>query len=307
MLMQPTALIYSSHNRCDYLHRQWIVERALQSPDNKTILYLPFSMGRRDQQDYSWGTFRWYFDQFSQWGLRADTFFWNEHLSRVDAEIFFDMLESSEVVILGGGNAQLGFDRYGGMGGQFFGDWEMFNKILHQRQAEEKLTVGFSAGAIQLGDASLFEDGGRCYGLIHNIAATLHHEWGAEDELRVTASEHPTTLIFGLPNDSGIASNQGFLPSGNKWQALQFIVDNSWTLPADGFHIKTRQGMKIDHFYHDGRRWTFDGGDVLVRVISPDYSYQGTWILQPNTPVIYDYWTQTPTGYQSLEHILVSH
>ena len=66
MIMKPTTLIYSSHNRCDYLHREWIVQRALESWDNKTVFYIPFSMGRYDQQEYSWGTFRWYFDFFRQ-------------------------------------------------------------------------------------------------------------------------------------------------------------------------------------------------------------------------------------------------
>ena len=41
--MQPTCFVYSSHNRCEYIHRWWIVERALQSQDNKSILYLPMS------------------------------------------------------------------------------------------------------------------------------------------------------------------------------------------------------------------------------------------------------------------------
>ena len=75
MNLKPTALIYSSHNRCDYLHRDWIVQRALEHPHNKSILYLPFGMESRDSQEFSWGTFKWYFDRFSPFGLNAMVFF----------------------------------------------------------------------------------------------------------------------------------------------------------------------------------------------------------------------------------------
>ncbi|MBI2566666.1 MAG: hypothetical protein HYV63_06505 [Candidatus Schekmanbacteria bacterium] len=307
MIMRPTALIYSSHDRCEYLHNAWIVQRALESWHNKTIFYLPFSMGRPDQQEYSWGTFRWYLDFFRRYGLEARTFFWNENLSRRDAEVFFTMLADSEVVILGGGNTHTGFERYDGMGLRFFGDHDLFNKILHGRQAQGKLTAGFSAGAAQLGDACIHDDYHKCYGLIYNVAATLHHEWGRDEEIWELAQSRDDILAFGLPNDSGIASNQGVLPSGNRWQVLQFIVDQSWDRPRDAFHIKTRMGMRVEHIYRDGRKWIFGGGDALVRVISPDYRYQGAWILQPNSPVIFDYWSQQPSGYHNLGHILSSH
>jgi len=307
MIMKPTALIYSSHNRCEYIHRYWLVERALESHDNKTILYLPMSMGRYDQQEYSWGTFRWYFDRFRQWGLDARTFFWNEDMSDNDVEIFFHMVQNSEVVILGGGSSYLGFERYNGLGARYNGDYDFFNKLLHQRQARGLLTAGFSAGAIQLGDAWEHDTDHKCYGLIYNVATRLHHEWGAEDSLQEMARQLPHCLCFGLPNDSGIASNQGVLPSNNMWQVLQFIIDNSWDLPNDGFHIKTRQGLKIDHFYRDGRKWVFNGGDVVVRAISPDYLYQGTWIIPAGTSTVIDYWTQQVTGYRDIPHILGSH
>ncbi|MCP4876510.1 MAG: hypothetical protein GY896_13700, partial [Gammaproteobacteria bacterium] len=233
---------------------------------------------------FSWGTFKWYFDQYSPFGLDAGVFFWSDNLSRHDAEIFFNMVENSEVVILGGGAMSLGFERYDAMGGHFFDDYDRFKNCLHQRQNTGKLTVGFSAGAIQLGDVCEQDDYHRCYALIHNVTTTLHHEWGREADLGKLARRFPGHLAFGLPNDAGIASNQGFLPSGNKWQVLQFIIDNSWDLPEDSFHIKTRQGMCIEHIYNDGRKWTFNGGDVMVRVFSPDYSYQGTWIMMPNNP-----------------------
>ena len=41
--MRPTALIYSSHDRCKYIHKEFIIQRALESWDNKTLLHLPMS------------------------------------------------------------------------------------------------------------------------------------------------------------------------------------------------------------------------------------------------------------------------
>jgi peptidase E len=107
--LKATALIYSSHNRCEHLHRDWIVQRALEHPHNKSILYLPFGMESRDSQEFSWGTFKWYFDQFIPFGLNAMVFFWSDDLSRHDAELFFNMVDDAEVVILGGGEVNLGF------------------------------------------------------------------------------------------------------------------------------------------------------------------------------------------------------
>ena len=307
MFIKPTALIYSSHNRCDYLHRNWIVQRALEHPHNKSIMYLPFGMESLDAQDYSWGTFKWYFDQFTPYGLNPLVFFWNDHLSHHDAEVFFNMVEHAEVVILGGGDVSVGFERYDAMGGRFFGDYDRFRDTLHQRQNGGKLTVGFSAGAAQLGDVCLHDDYHRCYALIHNVTATLHHDWGREGQLHQLTGKFPGHLAFGLPNDAGIASNQGFLPSGNKWQVLQFIIDNSWDIPEDRGHIKTRQGMGIEHVYHDGRRWTFYGGDVMIRIFSPDYSYQGTWITTPNHPAVFDYWSQSPSRFANIDHVMAEH
>ncbi len=307
MYIKPTALIYSSHNRCEYLHRDWIVQRALDHPHNKSILYLPFGMQSRESQDYSYGTFKWYFDRFSPFGLDAKVFFWNDNLSRYDAEIFFKMVEDSEVVILGGGDVKLGFERYDAMGGHFFDDYDMFRNYLHQRQNTGKLTAGFSAGAVQLGDVCEQDDYHRCYALSHNITTMLHYERGREANLGELARRFPEHLVFGLPNDSGIASNQGFLPSGAKWQVLQFIIDNSWDIPEDSFHIKTREGIRIGHVYNDGRQWTFNGGDVMVRVFSPDYSYQGAWIITPDNPTVTDYHSQSPSRFVNIDHILAEH
>jgi hypothetical protein len=305
--LNPTALIYSSHNRCEYLHRHWIVQRALGHPHKKSILYLPFGNENRESQEFSWSTFKWYFDHFTPYGLNAMVFFWNDNLSHHDAEIFFNMVENVEVVILGGGDVGLGFERYDAMGGHFFNDYDRFKNYLHQRQNSGKLTVGFSAGAAQLGDVWGYDDYHRCYALIHNVTTMLHHDWGREQELGELAWKYPGHMAFGLPNDSGIASNQGFLPSGNKWQILHFIIDNSWEFPEDGVHIKTRQGMGIEHVYHDGRRWTFHGGDVMARIFSQDHSYQGTWIMTPDHPAVFDYWSQSPSSFVNIDHIMAEH
>jgi hypothetical protein len=46
-------------------------------------------MENRESQDFSWGTFKWYFDRFSHFGLNAMVFFWSDNLSRNDAGICF--------------------------------------------------------------------------------------------------------------------------------------------------------------------------------------------------------------------------
>jgi len=310
-MFRATALAYSSHNRSEYIHRDWIVERALKSHNNKTIFYVPFSMGRYDQQEYTWSTFKWFFDNFRQWGLDASTFFWTDSLSKNDADIFFGKLRDSEVVILGGGSTILGMERFRALGEHFYGDKDLFGRILHERQKEGKLTVGFSAGADQVAKyiANAFDfDGIDPYGfnLIANVVLTLHHEYGREGHLAYIARSAANCMVFGLPNDSGVACDQGYLQSGNVWQILEFIIDNSWDKSEDQWHIKTKSGMKIDHFYNDGRHWAFNGGDMMIRVMSPDGNYNGAWIKKANEGIT-DYWTQEWSGYHSIEHILASH
>lgn len=309
--MFPTAFIYSSHNRCEQIHRWWIVERALRDPLNKTILYLPMSMGSQDSQEYSWGTFRWYFDFFRQWGLEPRHFFWREYLSKQDVDLLFDWLIHSQVVILGGGSSILGRNRYIALGERYYGDPYKFERILHERQERGLLTVGFSAGADQLCSYMMgaVEAGAQDihgFGLAHNIMCTLHHEWGREGSLQYAAARFPTNMVFGLPNDSGLAVDQGFLDSGNIWQLIEFVIDTSWDIPNEQFHIKTRQGMHIEHYYADGRHWTFKHGDRMVRVMSQDDHYQGAWIVLANGQII-DYWSQNPSLYPSIEAIFASH
>lgn len=309
--MFPTAFIYSSHNRSEEIHRWWIVERALRDPFNKTILYLPMSMGSQDSQEYSWGTFRWYFEFFRKWGLEPRNFFWNDHMSKQDVDLLFDWLVNSQVVILGGGSSILGRNRYNALGGRYYGDPYMFERILHERQDRGLLTVGFSAGADQLCSYMMgaVESGSHDihgFGLAHNIMCTLHHEWGREGSLKYAAARFSNNMVFGLPNDSGLAVDQGFLDSGNIWQLIEFVVDTSWDIPNEQFHIKTRQGMHIEHYYADGRHWTFKHGDKMVRVMSQDDQYQGAWIVRSNGQII-DYWSQNPSLYPSIEAIFASH
>ncbi|PIQ26062.1 hypothetical protein COW36_02345 [bacterium (Candidatus Blackallbacteria) CG17_big_fil_post_rev_8_21_14_2_50_48_46] len=309
--MFPTALIYSSHNRSEEIHRWWIVERALKDPFNKTVLYLPMSMGSQDSQEYSWGTFRWYFEFFRKWGLEPRNFYWNDQMSKADVDLLFDWLVNTQVVILGGGSSTLGRNRYNALGERYYGDPYMFERILHERQDRGLLTVGFSAGADQLcsymmGAVEAGSHDVSGFGLAHNVMCTLHHEWGREGSLKYAAARFPSNVVFGLPNDSALAVDQGFLDSGNIWQLIEFVVDTSWDIPNEQFHIKTRQGMNIDHYYADGRHWTFKNGDKMVRVMSQDDQYHGVWVVLANGQ-IYDYWSQNRSLYPSIEAILASH
>ncbi|MCJ8347485.1 hypothetical protein MJH12_18240, partial [bacterium] len=311
--MNPTALVYSSHNRCEYIHNQWIVERALQSHDNKTLLYLPWSESGDGgafgtPQQFGWGKFEWYLNRFEQYGLKSEPFYYTDHMSREDAQNFFHKLATSEVVILGGGNSSLGLSRYKGVGERFFGDRDLFQRILNDRASRGKLTVGFSAGADQLCSilqseiySDLSDPVG--FGLCHDIITTLHHEPQRDSELEHGAKKFPHCLIFGLPNDSGVAINQGFLPSGNIWQVIDFITDESWDISGEEFHIKTRQGAGIDHFYNDGRKWTFKGGDKMVRIIAPDSSWQDAWIFTAQGEC-YHYNNQERGNFSSVSEVL---
>jgi len=300
--MRPTEFVYSSHDRCEHIHRDWIVQRALESWDNKTIFYLPMSSSSRGDQEYSWGTFSWYFDRFRGYGLQPRTFIFHDGLSRDDAQRFFDWLSGSEVVILGGGGTGTGLARYRAMGERFFGNPNAFVETLRGRHAQGKLTVGFSAGADQLCQHSL-DDSGFTYGLIRDVVVTLHYEQAGTGHVQYLASRYPDCLVFGLPNDSGIAVCEGQTWRGNSWQLIQLVTDKSWDKPEDGWHIKSRQNVGIEHRYADGRSWNFQGGEVLLRVF-----YQGggteSWIKRPEVPVFHDRASQCETGFRSVEDIL---
>ena len=312
--MQPETLIYSSHSRSNYIHNDWIVQRALSG--NHEILFLPMSEGADGwdeyrRQEFSWRNFAWFFEFYHQQGLNAFPFFWNSNLRREDIDRLMHSLGSSEVVILGGGNPHTGFRRYNELGAIHFGDGGLFGRVLHERRERGLLTVGFSAGVDQLCEYLCNSIGHGMqpvhgYGLCRNIIAVSHFENGRDGMLHDSANRFGHCLVFGLPNDSGLAVNQGRLPSGNNWQVVRFIIDNSWDGPGDHFHIKTRQGMLIQHVYPDGRNWAFGGGDAMVRIQSDDCGYNESFILRPGEPVR-DYWTQQYTGYSDIGEILASH
>ncbi len=311
--MLGTSLVYSSHNRGDYIHDDLIVQRALRG--NKKILFLPISEtvqngSEIERQEFSWGTFRWYFDFYRKYGLDAQTFYWNSGMRQSDVDWLWYQIVTSEVVILGGGSPRNGIRRYKNLGHRFDGEWGKFGRLLHERRQRGKLTVGFSAGADQLCD-SLFArtwgdeyDGGG-FGLVRNTMVTLHHETSRNDDLAHAATKFPHNMVFGLPNDSGLNQDWGVLPSGNIWQVYEFIIDNTWSIPNEQYHIKTRFGAKIEHVYNDGRHWSFDGGDMLVRVESPSGNYREAWMRVGGDWL--HYWTQSPSSFHSAEHILASH
>ncbi len=309
--MEPTALIYSSHNRCNYIHNDWIVQRALKGDGQ--ILFLTLSEGEVDgdeyqKQVYSWSNFAWFFDCYKQYGLNAYPFYWNSSLRKEDVDLLSHSLDCCEVVMLGGGNPTTGLRRYKDLGSWFYNDRDWFENALHNRQEKGLLNVGFSAGVDQLCqflssgiDFEVPDHFG--FGLCRNIIAFSHFEHGREGSLMQAARKFGFCQVFGLPNDSGLALNQGILPSGNYVQWIQFIIDNSWDKPYDQHHIKTRQGVKIQHIYPDGRHWAFNGGDMMLRFQSPDNRYNEAFIIPVDGP-IRDYWTQQESEYRSIDEIM---
>lgn len=312
MNFRATSLIYSSHNCCWDIHYNWIVKRALETGQQR-ILYLPMSEGTTsggdeyERQQFGYSKFEWFLNRFKDQGLKPAPFYYSSSLSHDDAEVFFDMLANYEVVIFGGGNSPLGMHRYREMGARFFGNPNLCSEIVHSRQNRGLLTVGFSAGADHLAEymsESAWGDAARGFGVTSRVAVTLHHESGREQTLIRGAARYRDTLWFGLPNDSGLASQQGNLPSGAWWQVLQAVLDTSWDVPSEAFHIKTRYGAKVDHYYADGRHWSLGDGDQVIRVSAPHGQYEGCWIQSGG--VIYDYQSQAPTHFHSVGQILGS-
>ena len=311
--MLGTALIYSSHNRSDYIHDHFIVQRALRG--NHRILFLPMSEtiqngSEMERQEYSWGTFRWYFDFFKKYGLEYTPFYWRSNLSKRDVDYLWYQLATAEVVILGGGNSYNGLERYKRLGAEFDGEWGKFGRLLHERQQRKMLTVGFSAGADQLGQTLFRASYGSAghndaFGLVRNTMCTLHHDPSRDEDLIDAARQFPHCMMFGLPNDAGLNVDQGVLPSGNWWQAIEFVVDGSWDDPKDQFHIRTRQGAGIEHFSRDGRRLTFRGGERMLRIQSGDNRFQEAWFT--NQGRLIHYGTLRPSSFSNFGQILARH
>ncbi len=313
--MRGTALIYSSHNRSNHIHNDLIVQRALEGRDNKRILFLPMSEtvqngSEMERQEFSWGTFRWFFDYYRKFGLEYFPFYWTSGLRKQDVDQLWHHIWSSEVVILGGGHSRTGMERYRELGARFEGNGEKMASLLHERQQNGKLTVGFSAGADQLCEymlSSAFRQmhDPRGFGLARNVMVTLHHESGNNDDLWKMSQRFPQCMVFGLPNDSAINVDQGWLPSGNSWQVIDFVLDQSWDLPRDHWHVKTRWGEKIQHIGPDGRHWAFNHGDKMVRMQSRDSRFHEAWLILGGRMV--HYWTQAPSRFGSITELLAAH
>lgn len=309
--MKPTVLVYSAHSRCNLIHNDWIVQRALAG--NRRLLFLPFSerpSGGDEiaRQAGAWDRFRWFFDFYRGYGLEAAPFYWSSRLERADVEVLLEMMADSEVVLLGGGNPWLGRARLRGLGRDFFDDGDRLPRVLRERRERGLLTAGFSAGADQLGEHMSNEiengaDDDRGFGLARQVISVNHYEAGRAGALQAIAHQFGNALAFGLPNDSGLAIEDGWLHSGRRWQLIEMIIDTTWDRPEDQFHIKTRQGEKIHHFYADGRHWAFGGGDRLMRLEGQD-GRQETLILPAGGGPAIDYWAQVPTGLASIEAIL---
>lgn len=313
--MRGTALVYSSHNRSDYLHDQYIVQRALRGRDNHQILFLPMSgMPRNgdeyERQQYEWGTFEWFFRFYERFGLEFFPFYYRSQLRKEDVDKLWYWLSTAEVVILGGGNSQLGLSRYKDIGARFDGEWGKFGRILHERRERGLLTVGFSAGADQMCEwlaRKRWDDhtDTKGFGLLRNTMVSMHHEPGDNRDLAEAAHKMRNNMVFGLPNDSGLYADQGVLPSGNHWQVIEFVIDQSWDLPRDQWHVKTRRGAKIEHISADGWHWSFSGGDHMVRVQSPDGRLNEAWMTSGGR--LLHYWTREPSRYHSIEEVLAQH
>jgi len=284
--MPTTALVYSSHSRSHHLHHDLIVQRALAG--NRRLLLLPMSMGVHNGDELALqkkevGSFDWYFRGFQNKGLEFMPFYWNSGLRQQDVDLLFKALQDSEVVLLAGGASMVGLKRYRDLGAQFFGDPDHFRKLLLQRQERGMLTVGFSAGADQLMDL-LFRathhvpGDNRGFGLISETLITLHHDPSRNQALVEAARQYPGSRVFGLPNDSGLAVSRGVTPKGAAWQLTRFVVDSSWDRPEDAWHVRTRGGAAIEHFYSDGRHWTFREGDWMLRVKGPDGAVDESWV-----------------------------
>lgn len=313
--MRGTSFVYSSHNRGRYIHDEIIIKRALEGRENKRILFLPMSEtiqngNELERQDFAWGGFRWYFDFFRKYGLEYMPFFWTSHLRKSDVDALWHLLYTSEVVILGGGHSMTGLHRYKALGAQFDGEWGKFGRLLHERQTRGLLTVGFSAGADQMCQylcrASWGMEGdNNAFGMVRDTICTLHHEMGNHEDLYRAAGQFQHCRVFGLPNDAGLNVAQGVLPSGNRWQAYEFIVDRTWTEPSERFHVKTLQGALIEHISPWGWHWAFDDKDMMVRIQSPDGRFDESWMRCGGR--MFHYNTRSPSSFGSIEQVLGAH
>lgn len=273
--LEPTVLVYSAHGAPWRIHGELLGRRALAHPGDHRLLYLPVSEPPRGgdemgSQHFSWGRLAPTFHALGAEGLEPAPFFFSSALTRKDAATLFDWVDQVPVVLLGSGITPLGLWRLKLLGSQFWGDEHLFARLLARRQARGLLTAGSSAGAKQLcsvlgtrGESRTFREG---FHLARDVAVEVHYEGRWARSLRRSAARKKRCFWFGLPNDSALAVSSGRLAPGLEWQLIRFVLDTSWDAPRDHWHVKTRQGMKIDHFYPDGRHWAFNDGDAMLLV-----------------------------------------
>ncbi len=198
----------------------------------------------------------------------------------------------------------------GDLGARFANEPGKFGRLLHERKSRGLLTVGFSAGADQLCEYIFRRSydphtDTKGFGLMRNSMITLHHDSSRNNDIRNCAVNFGHMRVFGLPNDSALNGDWGVLSSGSIWQVYEFVLDRTWDIPNEQFHIRTRHGGKIEHFDPEGRHWGFDHGDHLVRITSPDGRNDEGWIVSRGS--ILNYWSRTPSRYDSIAEILAAH
>jgi hypothetical protein len=309
--MHPTEFVYSSHSCSSYMYGTYLVEPALKHPTDHRLLYLPMSevpVDGSDQagQEFGWNKVSWYLEKFRESGLAPQNFYWSEGLRRPDVDVLVDLLENAAVVILGGGNTGLGNSRYQDIGRRFWMDTDRIGQLLRKRHEKGLLTGGYSAGAEQLIGTSTGvaenRDNPQGFGLVRDMRLILHHEWSRREELAELAAHSPNCVTFGLPNDSGLAIRQGKLPNGRQWQWIRCVVDTSWDAPNDQFHIKTRSGLRIDHYYPNGQHWSFNDGDELLRLWSENDTESRTYFIMNKRA--FDYYSREPIELPELAQIV---
>lgn len=263
--------MYDSLHGCRHIHGDWIVQRALKSEKNPTIVYLPMSndedhgMSQRDTSE----AFLRLFQRYIPFGLLPSVHYWRPDLGQHEIREIFQDVETCEVLILGGGSSELGLTRYCGLGAAGYGEPGRFRRILEARHAQGKLTVGFSAGAEQLSTSLMgtleYEDRvvpGLC--LIEGIIVAVHYSAGRSDVLRRAQKLYPGCQVFALPNETGLGFCQRTLEDGMVEQLIDVIVDPS-----------VSQSMpNIIHLDADGRTLEHTNGVRIKRVIDPKNLWQ---------------------------------
>ena len=138
--------------------------------------------------------------------------------------------------------------------------------------------------------------------MARRVVCTVHFEHGGENWLSEVARRFSDCMAFALPNDSGLAVCEGVTRWGKTWQVIEPVLDTTWDKPEDAWHIKTRHGVPIQHFYPDGRHFAFHNGDKVVRIFHDDGGVEA-YVVTAHAP-IRDYWSQQNTGFANIEHIL---